>query len=39
MHDQLPELFVSITVLFLNSTVLVIQIAANTSTGHHFPEN
>lgn len=33
------KLFLSITVLFLNSTVLVIQITVNTRAGHHFPGN
>lgn len=38
-QDQLLELFLNIPGLFLQSSGLVIPIAANTRAGQHFPEN
>lgn len=39
MQSQLLKLFLNISGLFLKSSALVIQIAANTRAWHHFPEN
>lgn len=39
MKDQLLQLFLNIPGLFLESSALVIQIAANTRARHRFPEN